>query len=58
LKNRREPQKPAIKKQISLRVSRDVLDEMQATGKGWRQHIEEAMREWLAKQSKSRKAAS
>lgn len=35
------------KQQISLRVSRDVLERFRATGRGWQQRMDQALREWI-----------
>ena len=43
----RGPQKAPTKEQISLRVSRDVLDRFRATGNGWQGRMDQALREWI-----------
>jgi uncharacterized protein (DUF4415 family) len=43
----RGPQKAATKEQISLRVSRDVLERFRATGAGWQGRMDDALREWI-----------
>lgn len=35
------------KQQISLRVSRDVLERFRATGRGWQTRMDQALREWI-----------
>lgn len=43
----RGPQKAPTKEQISLRVSRDVLERYRATGAGWQGRMDQALREWI-----------
>lgn len=43
----RGPQKAPTKEQISLRVSRDVLERYRATGIGWQSRMNQALREWI-----------
>lgn len=43
----RGPQKTPTKEQISLRVSRDVLERYRATGAGWQGRMDQALREWI-----------
>jgi uncharacterized protein (DUF4415 family) len=43
----RGPQKTPTKQQISLRVSRDVLERFRATGTGWQGRMDQALREWI-----------
>lgn len=40
----RGPQKAPTKQQISIRLSRDVLDAWRATGPGWQSRIDDALR--------------
>uniref|UniRef100_A0A7V5CTN0 BrnA antitoxin family protein n=1 Tax=Acidobacterium capsulatum TaxID=33075 RepID=A0A7V5CTN0_9BACT len=49
---------PAERKQVSVPLSEDVLKKIQSTGEGWELRIEEAVRQWLARQEKRRRAAS
>ena len=48
----------AARKKVSVPLPRDIVEKMQATGEGWELRIEEAVRQWLAKQSKRRRIAS
>ncbi|MFM1960003.1 MAG: hypothetical protein RL588_1520 [Pseudomonadota bacterium] len=41
----------AKKKQVTLRLSPDVLTQLRATGPGWQTRVDVALREWLAGQS-------
>lgn len=47
----RPPSGDAKKKQVTLRLSPDVLTQFRATGPGWQTRIDVALREWLAGQS-------
>ena len=48
----------AARKKVSVSLPQEVVEKMQATGEGWELRIEEAVRQWLAKQSKRRRIAS
>lgn len=48
----------AAKKKVPVPLPRDVVEKMQATGDGWELRVEEAVRQWLARQGRRRKAAS
>lgn len=43
----RGPQKAPTKRQVTLRLSPDVLDAFRATGKGWQTRIDAALRAYL-----------
>jgi len=43
----RGPQKNPTKEQISIRLSREVLDGFRAMGDGWQTRIDAALKEWL-----------
>lgn len=43
----RGAQKASVKRQVTLRLSPDVLDRFRATGKGWQTRIDQALREHL-----------
>ena len=43
----RGPQVAPTKEQISIRLSRDVVDSFRAMGDGWQTRIDAALREWL-----------
>jgi uncharacterized protein (DUF4415 family) len=46
------------KKKVSVPLRQDVVEKMQSTGEGWELRIEEAVRQWLARQGKRRRIAS
>jgi uncharacterized protein (DUF4415 family) len=48
----------AAKKKVAVPLPRDVVEKMQATGEGWELRVEEAVRQWLARQGKRRRVAS
>jgi len=48
----------AAKKKVPVPLPKDVVEKMQATGEGWELRVEEAVRQWLARQGKRRRAAS
>lgn len=52
----RGPQKAPIKKQISLRLSPEVIEHFKATGKGWQTRIDETLKKAI--EPKRRKRAS
>lgn len=39
------------KEKIAIRLDKDVLEGLRATGKGWQTRINEVMREWLKQQA-------
>ena len=43
----RGPQQTPTKRQVTLRLSPDVVDRFRATGKGWQTRIDQALREHL-----------
>ena len=47
----RPPSGEAKKKQVTLRLSPDVLTQFRATGPGWQTRIDAALREWLSPQA-------
>lgn len=51
MRKRRGPQKAPTKEQIALRVDPDVLEGFRATGQGWQGRMNDALREWLARQA-------
>lgn len=51
MRKRRGPNKTPTKALFSLRVDRDVLEGFRATGPGWQGRMNEALREWLARQA-------
>jgi len=38
-------------------LSREVVEKMQSTGEGWELRVEEAVRQWLARQNRRRRAS-
>ncbi|MBI4756178.1 MAG: BrnA antitoxin family protein [Betaproteobacteria bacterium] len=46
----RGPQRAPTKVQLSLRLSREVVEYFRATGDGWQSRMDEALREYVAKQ--------
>lgn len=44
---KRGPQRAPTKRQVTLRLSPEVLDRFRATGKGWQTRIDQALREHL-----------
>jgi len=43
----RGPQKSPTKEQISIRLSKEVLEGFRAFGDGWQTRIDAALKEWL-----------
>jgi len=43
----RGPQKSPTKRQVTLRLSPDVLDAFKEFGQGWQTRLDAALREWL-----------
>jgi uncharacterized protein (DUF4415 family) len=48
----------AARKKVAVPLPQDVVEKMQATGEGWELRVEEAVRQWLARQGKRRRIAS
>ena len=46
----RGPQIAPVKERISIRLSREVADYFRATGEGWQTRIDDALRDYVAKQ--------
>lgn len=44
----RGPQVAPTKVSTTIRLSRDVLDQFRATGRGWQSRVDHALREWLS----------
>ena len=44
---KRGPQKAPTKELISIRLSRDVIERLRASGRGWQGRVDTALREWL-----------
>jgi uncharacterized protein (DUF4415 family) len=49
-KRKRGPQKAPTKVLVSMRLSRDVVDGLRATGAGWQVRADEALRAWVKQQ--------
>lgn len=45
-------------KRASVPLSSELVKKMQATGEGWEQRVEEAVRQWLERHAKRRRMAS
>lgn len=50
-KGKRGPQKAPTKVLVSMRLSRDVVEGLRATGAGWQVRADEALRAWVKQQS-------
>ena len=51
----RGPQVAPTKHLVSVRYSPDVLDFFKAGGDGWQRRMDEALKQWIASQSKSKR---
>lgn len=49
----RGPQKTLTKERITIRLSRDVVDQFRATGDGWQTRVDAALQDWLANHKRS-----
>lgn len=47
----RGPQKRPTKERITIRLSRDVLEQFRATGEGWQTRMDAALLDWLQSHS-------
>ena len=54
LKRHRGPQKEPTKQLISIRLSRDVIAKLRASGRGWQARVDEHLREWLGERQRKR----
>jgi uncharacterized protein (DUF4415 family) len=54
IKRRRGPQKTPTKELISIRLSRDVVSKLRASGRGWQARVDERLREWLNEPKRKR----
>ena len=43
----RGPQKTPTKERITIRLSREVVDQFRQSGDGWQTRVDAALREWL-----------
>ena len=50
--------KSAAGKKIPVPLPREIVNRMRATGEGWEQRVEEAVRQWLERRAKRRRMAS
>ena len=50
----RGAQKTPTKERITIRLSREVVEQFRASGDGWQARIDAALREWLKNQSPAR----
>jgi uncharacterized protein (DUF4415 family) len=50
---RGRPHVPVPRKNITLRLSQDVVDRFRASGKGWHTRINDALEDWLRDHSPS-----
>jgi uncharacterized protein (DUF4415 family) len=44
----RGPQRTPTKERITIRLSRDAVEQFRATGDGWQTRIDKALQEWLS----------
>lgn len=47
----RGPQKTPTKERITIRLSREVVDQFRESGEGWQTRVDAALREWLKSHS-------
>ncbi|RFC34950.1 MAG: Uncharacterized conserved protein, DUF4415 family [Candidatus Nitrotoga sp. SPKER] len=47
----RGPQKAPIKERITIRLSREVVEQFRESGSGWQTRVDAALREWLKSHS-------
>ena len=47
LKKPRGPQKTPTKEMISIRLSRDVVEQLRASGRGWQARVDAHLRKWV-----------
>ena len=45
--NVRGPQKTPTKERITIRLSREVVDQFRESGEGWQTRVDAALRDWL-----------
>lgn len=53
----RGPQKSPTKVQIAIRLDRDLVEQLRATGRGWQSRVNTALRRSLLRSKTSKKAA-
>jgi uncharacterized protein (DUF4415 family) len=49
----RGPQKAATKERITIRLSREVVEQFRATGDGWQTRVDAVLRDWLENHKRS-----
>jgi uncharacterized protein (DUF4415 family) len=54
----RGPSKSPTKKQVSLRISPEVIEYFKSTGAGWQSRIDETLREVVKRKATKRKASA
>ncbi len=47
----RGPQKTPTKERITIRLSREVVEQFRESGEGWQTRVDAALREWLKNHS-------
>ena len=47
----RGPQKTPTKERITIRLSREVVEQFRESGEGWQTRVDAALREWLKSHS-------
>lgn len=56
LKKPRGPQKAPTKEVVTIRLSRNVVERLRASGPGWQTRVDTALRQWVETQTKRRRA--
>ena len=56
LKKPRGLQKAPTKEVVTIRLSRDVVERLRASGPGWQTRVDTALRQWVETQTKRRRA--
>lgn len=56
LKKPRGPQNAPTKEVVTIRLSRDVVERLRASGPGWQTRVDTALRQWIETQPKRRRA--
>ena len=57
-KHTRGPQVGPTKVAISIRLSKDVVEELRETGTGWQSRVDDALRSWLKSQARTARGRS
>ena len=47
LARKRGPQKEPTKERVTIRLSREVVEQFRATGEGWQTRVDTALKDWL-----------